>query len=216
VAARKPREAPEVVKERIEIAAIELFAVRGSDAVSVGQIASAVAMSSQAVLYHYGTKAALHEAVTARILAITGAWLSQFGAPDTLDVSLDGLTQLILDFASDNPWVPIAILRELLRSPDVAQPRFQEETLGWRSSIADALALGQQGGVVRPDLDARTWFDRIALMVLATLSFPQRSFPLEAGSAEEDALRAELRESVRIALTSVFVDPAPWLGGGDV
>jgi AcrR family transcriptional regulator len=197
VAARKPREAPEVVKERIEIAAIELFAVRGSDAVSVGQIASAVAMSSQAVLYHYGTKAALHEAVTARILAITGAWLSQFGAPDTLDVSLDGLTQLILDFASDNPWVPIAILRELLRSPDVAQPRFQ-------------------GGVVRPDLDARTWFDRIALMVLATLSFPQRSFPLEAGSAEEDALRAELRESVRIALTSVFVDPAPWLGGGDV
>ena len=30
---------------------------------------------------------------------------------------------------------------------------------------------------------------------------------------ESVALRAELRETVRIALTSAFVDPGPWLEG---
>jgi len=211
MARRKQREAPEIVKERIERAAIELFARRGSGAVSVAQIASAVGMSAQAVLYHYGTKAALHDAVTARILAVTASWLERFGSPDSLEVSVEGLTRLLVSFGTDNPWVPIVILRELLSSPDVAQPRFQEETLGWRTRIAEALEAGKQLGIVRPDLDAQRWFDRVALMLLGTLSFPFREYPLSPD--DEAAMTADLKEAVRIGLTSVFVTPDPWLDG---
>lgn len=213
MAQRKTREAPEVVKERVELAAIELFAARGADGVSVGQIAAAVGMSSQAVLYHYGSKAALHNAVTERILTVTTGWLAQFATPDDLTVSVDGLTDVLLGFVRDNPWVPTAILRELLREPDASQARFQDATIGWRNTIADAMRAGQEGGVIRPDLDARSWFDRVALMVLGSLSFPHRKHPLPPGSPESVALRAELRETVRIALTSAFVDPGPWLEG---
>ncbi|MCO4770661.1 MAG: TetR/AcrR family transcriptional regulator [Deltaproteobacteria bacterium] len=213
MAQRKTREAPEVVRERVELAAIELFAARGADGTSVGQIAGAVNMSTQAVLYHYGTKAALQDAVTVRILDITAGWLARFATPDNLEVSLDGLTEVLLGFVRDNPWVPTAILRELLRAPEVAQDRFQEATIGWRSTITEAMHQGQELGVIRGDLDARNWFDRVALMLLGSLSFPHRKHPLPPDSVEAVALRAELREAVRIALTSAFVDPTPWLEG---
>lgn len=211
MAQRKQREAPEVVKARIEFAAIELFALRGADAVSVAQMASAVQMSAQAVLYHYGTKANLHEAVTARVLGITSGWLARFGTPDSLEVSVDGLTRLLLSFAADHPGVPVVILRELLRSPEVAQTRFQTETIQWRQRISDGLEMGKTAGVVRQDLDAKRWFDRIALMLLATLSFPYRMRPLSVEMEHE--LRGEVTEAVRIALSSVFVAPDPWLAG---
>lgn len=210
---RKTREPPEIVKERVELAAIPLFADRGADAVSVAQIAAEVGMSSQAVLYHYGTKASLQAAVTERVLVITGEWLAHFTAPESLTVSLDGLTNLLMSFMQDHPRVPTAILRELLRSPDESEPRFQEATISWRSAISEALRQGQQGGVIRPDLDVERWFDRVALMLLGSMSFPQRTGPLRDGDPVTEALRAELRESVRIGLVSAFVDPDPWLEG---
>jgi len=213
---RKTREPPEVVKERVELAAIDLFAEWGADAVSVGQIASEVGMSSQAVLYHYGNKAALQEAVTARILDITARWLSRFASPDSLEVSVDGLTELLMGFVRDNPRVPKAILRELLRSPEASEARFQEATIGWRSAIAAALRQGQEGGIIRADLDADRWFDRVAFILLGSMSFPDRKGPLLDGHPDTESLRAELREAVRIGLTSAFVDPEPWLKGQGV
>jgi len=210
--ARKPREAAGVVKERIERAAMRLFALRGSGAVSVAHVAAEIGMSRQAVLYHYKTKQALRDAVITRALDAGQGWFLQFldtGGTPAFD--LESLTSHFMARYEQDPFVAGVILREIVEDPDEAGGRFQAESLPWRSNLNQLIEAAKDSGVVRADVDTDHWFDRTALMLVTTLALPPRSEPPVADSVEGQMLRRQVREAIRIALTSVLVDPSGWL-----
>ncbi len=209
---RKQREDAAVVRQRIEREAMRLFALRGSRAVSVQAIADAVSMSKQAVLYHYGNKEALRTAVLDRVVARVARWFERF-TTDAIgsDLHLDALADYFLASYLADPWIPGVVLREILEDPDGVAPALQDGTIGWRSKLVELIRGAQQIGVVRPDVDVDRFFDRTAMMLLATLSLPPRTEPPEPGSEDERELRLLIREVLRIALVSAFVDPSALL-----
>lgn len=209
---RKPREDAEVVRARVERAATRLFALRGSRAVSLQAIADAVGMSKQAVLYHYGSKENLRVAVLARVVARVATWFERFTTDAVgADLHLDALADYFLASYHDDPFLPGVILREILEDPDGVTPALQDGTIGWRSKLSELMGGAQQAGIVRADVDVDRFFDRTAMMLLATLSLPPRTEPPASGSADEVELRLQIREVLRIALVSAFDDPSPLL-----
>lgn len=209
---RKVREEAAVVRERVERTAMRLFALHGSSAVSVQAIADAVTMSKQAVLYHYGSKDAIRAAVLLRVTLRARAWVQVFTAPGT-SWTLPALVERVFDAYLADPFIPGVILREVLEDPSQAGLALEEGTLPWRDQVRDVVLSAQGAGLVRADLDATRYFDRIVLMLLATLALPPREAPPERGSPEAEELRRLLQETLRIALVSAMVDPDPLLRG---
>jgi len=210
---RKAREDAAVVKERIERAAMRLFALRGSGAVSVAHVADEVGMSRQALLYHYGTKQALRDAVVGRTLRAGERWFEGFVSGDGVRFDLDSLTEHFLNAYRADPYVPGVILREIVEDADSTTARFQAESLPWRSNLNALIEASKASGLIRPDVDADHWFDRTALMLVTTLALPPRDGPPEPGTEDAATLHRQVREAIRIALTSVLVDPTPLLSG---
>ena len=208
--ARKVREEAAVVRDRVERAAVRLFALHGSPAVSVQTIADSVAMSKQAVLYHYGNKEAIRAAVIQRVTLRARDWVHAF-TRDGADWSLDGLTERVFVAYIDDPFIPGVILREILEDPGQASPALHEGTLPWRDRVRTLIAGAQQRGVVRADLDAERYFDRIALMILSTLALPPRATPPARTGPEADEVRRQIRETIRIALVSALAEPQGFL-----
>jgi TetR/AcrR family transcriptional regulator len=207
---RKAREDAEVVRRRVECAAMRLFANHGSAAVSVQTLANAVGMSKQAVLYHYGTKEAIRAAVLARVTERVHAHVAAFegvGSP----LGLEALTSLVFEAWLSDPYLAGVILREVLEDPHEAGDTLQTGTLPIRKQVQGRLEAAQALGTVRADLDAVRWFDRIALAVLATLALPPRPAPPDPDGEEAAELRRRIRETMRVALVSALVDPEPQL-----
>lgn len=207
---RKTREDAAVVRDRVERAAMRLFALHGSSAVSVQAIADAVGMSKQAVLYHYGNKEAIRGAVLQRVTGRAQAWVEEFTADGT-ELSLATLTDRVFEAYLADPFIPGVILREVLEDPDQGGSTIQEGTLPWRERVQELLEAAQRAGVVRPDLDTERWFDRVALMLLSSLALPPREAAPPTDPEDADAIRAVIAETIRIALVSSLADPATLL-----
>lgn len=132
--------------------ALRLFASRGADAVSVRQIAEAAGVSPGLVIHHFGSKAALREAVDAHVVGIFDALLSDVGGSELSQSLVEAVLRRL---PADSP-VPSYLRRLLLSGSPAAALLFRRlytVSRAWIDRAAD-LGLLMRGG----DADVRTAF----------------------------------------------------------
>lgn len=133
--------------------ALELFAERGPDAVTVRDIAAAANVSPALVVHHYGSKAGLVEAVDDEVARVFDDALAAMAErPEDLaggPGAARGVAEILLASVPEGSPVP-AYLRRLLLSGDPVGhdlfKRWYDATLALLSSLGEA-------GVLRPTDD---------------------------------------------------------------
>ncbi|MEV8095053.1 TetR/AcrR family transcriptional regulator [Kitasatospora sp. NPDC085879] len=179
-------------------AATEVFAEAGYQRAKMSDVAGRVGVSEPVVFQNFGSKAAVFAAVldTAALRATqmmrewaaasgsTGAWLTQFLAPDHLtQVHARGTLSVLFSDAM-----------ALAADPTIARAA-RNANQAVAEVLTELLARGQQDGSVRPDLDPATaaWW---LLSLLASQGFRH------AASSEAERVEAGLAEMTLRLLTT--------------
>lgn len=93
--------------------AMELFAERGADAVTVRDIATAAGVSPALVIHHYKSKAGLREAVEERALETLTELLAGLAKSDGGTAETSSMAKMLAERLDDYPMLP-AYLRRML------------------------------------------------------------------------------------------------------
>jgi AcrR family transcriptional regulator len=148
-------------RERIVDVAVRFIARNGARGTSLADIAGEAGVSQTGLLYHFGTKDALLNAVLDRHLAFTEEWLWTDPDPGL------GILRVIADHIAGWPSEPqddpvfnilgmnTVVLAENVGDHTDLHPRLME---GYRTTIdrvAATLGADQQRGRMRTDVDAR-------------------------------------------------------------
>ncbi|HET9154035.1 MAG TPA: helix-turn-helix domain-containing protein [Solirubrobacterales bacterium] len=96
---------------RIRNAALEGFALRGVEATSIRDIASAAGVSSGLIQHHFRTKSGLRDAVDAHVLAIAADAIEAFDLDRPADQLLIEIGDRITEFVRDYPLVLLYVTR---------------------------------------------------------------------------------------------------------
>lgn len=196
-------------RERIVLAATRLMAQKGFGAISVNDVAHAVGTSKQALLYHYPSREALHEAVLAslvehsnrHLLLLAGA-LAGGG-----EVRLERAVAQIRDFFDATPHAARVILRELMDGEARSVKRLRAGVEPWLRLMLDALRQGQREGRIRHELDPEAAVTHVGMLLLTTFALR----PLEGwtGSSDAEWRERRLSEAVHIIERYLFTDAPP-------
>ncbi|WP_257460378.1 TetR/AcrR family transcriptional regulator [Archangium lipolyticum] len=210
VKASKPRAggAPTTeLRERIRREATRLIAQRGFGAISVNDVAQAVGISKQALLYHYPSREALHEAVVSSIVEQSNQHLllllSAFSGHGEERLAL-AMKQL-REFFDAEPDAARVILREVLDGDPTQVSRLQRSMEPWLRLVVDALRQGQREGRVRPELDAEAAVAHMGMLLLTSFALRKVGPWPEADDAEWR--ERWLSEAVLIIQRYLFTDP---------
>jgi|GEM_PF-238289 len=196
-------------RERILQEATRLIAQRGFGAISVNDVAQAVGISKQALLYHYPSREALHEAVVAsliehsnrHLLLLLGAFTGK--GEERLERAMAQIRQ----FFDTDPHAARVILRELLDGDRAQVARLSQGVEPWLRLMADTLRQGQQEGRIRLELDPEAAVAHVGTLLLTTFAL----LPLEGWTGVSDAEWRERRlgEVVRIIERYLFTPASP-------
>lgn len=192
-------------RAQIRDAALELFAEHGPDAVSVRQIAERSGVSTALVLYHYGSKAGLKEAVDDHAARVFGDLFDPDVAEQLAEQLSEGdATSLAEVFArSFPPDSPLpAYLRRLLLSGDPAGERLFQQ---WYEATRRMLDDAQQAGYVPPSDDPEV---RAAFMLANDLALITLRNPISAALGTDPMAGEGLRRWAREA--SVIYRDGVW------
>jgi len=153
-----PSEAPpkkkKLRKEEIVAEATRLFAERGYEGTSMGDLAERVGLRKASLFHHFESKDALYAAVLGELLAglqgvVSGALASQGTFAERLDMLTDALTRTL----SENPHAARLLIREAMDWGPIMRERLADqiqEVLEVASAFARA---GQAEGIFRTNLD---------------------------------------------------------------
>jgi AcrR family transcriptional regulator len=183
--------------------ATRLFADRSADAVSLQEIADAIGVSKQALLYHFGNKDGLVDAVLARILDEANKRLvSMIGSlahdeGERMEQALHELQGLL----DAEPAAARVILRILLDSGSTGAQRLLEGAKPWLRFMVDLIERGQKDGTIRPDLDAEAAVAQVGTLLLTNFALLSVHGFTDATPAKWRKRRlTELVRSVRVLL----------------
>ncbi len=160
----------QTARANIRASALELFALKGPDAVSIREIAAAAGVSPGLVLHHYGSKQGLRDAVDEHVAAffeiLTKGSMTDLAQPgaDTTGVT-SGFSELLVAHLPPGSPIP-AYLRRLLLSDDPAGRQI------FKTWYDLTLALTKQGiasGDMRPSSDPEVRAAFLMINDLATM-----------------------------------------------
>lgn len=203
-------------RAQIRDAALRLFADHGPDAVSVRQVAEAAEVSTALVLYHYGSKGGLEEAVESHAAA---------AFDDLLEIdNAEGLAQMMVaegdgmsvaeafasNFGADSP-LP-AYLRRLLLSGSPAGERLFGR---WYDATLVMLRAMREAGYAAPteDVEVRAAFLLASDLALVVLRDPIRA-ALGTDPLSGDGLARWAREATAVYRDGILT-PMPGAPGPD-
>ncbi|MDB4946662.1 MAG: Transcriptional regulator, TetR family [Labilithrix sp.] len=154
VAAGTPRKRRRLRKEEIVAEATRLFAERGFEGASMGDLAERVGLRKASLFHHFASKEALYQAVLGELLdnvrtAIMKASLAEGSFAERLDALSDGLT----DALAAQPYAARLLVREAMDYGTVMRGGLGEtinEVLSAGLAFARA---GQQAGEFKQELD---------------------------------------------------------------
>ncbi len=158
-------------RARIRDCALELFAAKGPDAVTVREIAAAAGVSPALVVHHYGSKEGLRAAVDGHVAGVFDEMFDAVVAdPSALSAGPDaagGLADLMLRALPEGSPVPAYLRRLLLAGDRTGRALFQ----GWFSASVAMTGQLVAAGVMRPTTDppVRTAFLLINDLALVLL-----------------------------------------------
>lgn len=190
-------------RSRILAAATELFGTRGVDAVSLDEIAVAVGVRKQTVLYWFANKDELVDAVFADAVAQMGAVIEAAvrAAPDDPLARVDSVVGAVFRAAVRTPSL-LGLMRELSRLPEARAARLREQLAPLVDRAVVYLGAEMDAGRVRRS-DPRLLASLAAATVTGIATDPEalRAVGWHADLVELRRLRNELRAFLRAALS---------------
>ena len=198
------RHDPEALRDQIRGAALRLFARNGYSGTSIQQIADAVGISKQLLLYHAVSKEALRQSV---VDDIARAWTELLprlleaitSPPDRLEGVIDALAAF-LDGHSEMARV---VLFELISDSGQVAANIEGTVRPWMQVAADLIRQRQAEGVFDPDADPEAFLVGIATLLLGTIALLDvTSTQWPVGTPTDVWRRRRLREAVRMVRAS--------------
>ena len=197
-------------KEEILAIATRLFAERGYEGASMGDLAEQVGLRKASLFHHYASKDDLYSAVLERLVSELGRLvLASALAPGPFAERLDRLSDAIFDAMIAEPCGARLLIREMMDWGPFAQTQFEAIAKPVLDASQAFLESGQAEGVARKQ-DARQLILTLTglhLLPFAIGNLIQHGFEIEPFSAEFIASRrSAAREHVR---NLVLVRPHP-------
>jgi AcrR family transcriptional regulator len=189
-------------RQRILDAAVDLFGRRGVDAVSLDEIARAVGVRKQTLLYWFASKDelvdAVLEAVAGELVVVIDAAIRS--APDDPLERIDAVVRAVFRPAVRRPAL-LGLVREVSRLPDAQADRLRHLVQPLVDRCAEYLALEMDKGRLRradPGLIAALAYATVT--GIATEPEVLRAVGWQQTPAGLRRLRDELRAFLRAAL----------------
>jgi AcrR family transcriptional regulator len=137
------------VEDRLQRAALTLFAQDGFDGTSVRAITGAAGANLGAVTYYFGSKRALYETVfEGEILPFREAVVEIGRGPGTPLERLEHIVRTFFQYLHEHPALPRLILQEIATAADLPEgPR--RALVSNHGTIAAVIAEGQREGSIR-------------------------------------------------------------------
>ncbi|MDP2306619.1 MAG: TetR/AcrR family transcriptional regulator [Pseudomonadota bacterium] len=188
------------LRGQIREAALRLFAQHGFLGTSIQQVADAVGISKQLLLYHYPSKEALRQSV---VDVITTAW-TEF-LPRLLDAisssheRMDLVSDELYTFLEEHADMARVVMLELVNDTGPLGARIEGDVRPWMQVAADFIRLRQREGSFRPDVDPEAFVVGMGTLLLGTIALLHvRGTDWPANAPTEEWRRRRLREAVRM------------------
>jgi len=193
------------VRQSIIEHATHLFARNGFDGTSIQAVAVAVGIKRPSLLYHFGSKDELREAV---IMQVLGHWKDEL--PNLMAAATSGEDRLqaglkaIIDFFRADPNRARLMVREMLDRPREMRALFIEHLRPWVSLVTDYIRQGQASGMVPSDLHPEAYIIQCVNMAVGTVASGELEAAMIADDGELDT-DTLVQELTRLARTGLFV-----------
>jgi AcrR family transcriptional regulator len=192
----------EDVPARILAQATELFAERGVAGTSLSAVAKAAGISKPTLVYHFGGKDGLRDAV---LTAIMEHWRAEVPrlmlAATSGGPRLDALLGALFDYFESDRARARVLVREILDRPESMRDRLRTHLQPLTRLLTEAIRMGQSSGQLRPDADPEAY---AVLVVCSALSIVAVGPEAAALISPEPDLRAQRAELIRMARVSLL------------
>jgi len=175
-------------RERILAAALTVFSARGVAGSSIQEVADAAGMSKQALMYHFPTKALLHEGVYTLLSTRLREGLPPVAA-ELVSRSMDRyrvVLEVVLRRFGDEPEVSRFLVFELLEAPEQLLGWLRVEASPWLGLIR---GVADQWQTEAEGVDVEAHVTMLVLMMLAHSALVPRTDPAWRGRVESAAAR---------------------------
>jgi AcrR family transcriptional regulator len=198
------------VPEKILVEATRLFAARGFEGTSLQDVADAVGVKKQSLLYHFPSKDELRRGVLERLLARWNDVLPRLLMASQASglAKFESITSELFEFFAVEPDRARLIVREMLDRPRDLRSLSTELIRPWVEVVTRYIELGKGLGQIRKDVDAEAYVLGVVTMALAAISTGEAFGAMMPGPAKKKPpVRKITKELVRMAMTSLF-EPA--------
>ncbi len=190
------------VRTRILREATRLFAAHGYDATPIQAVAVAAGVTRPTLVYHFGSKEGLRDAVLTALLDHWAAELPRLMAAATKGgPRLDALLDALFGFFRAEPALARLLLREMLDRPDDMGARLRNQLQPWTTLVVEAVRLGQGTGLLRADADPGAY---VTLVISAAIGVVAIGGHAGALTSPEPSVDAQVHELHRIARTALL------------
>jgi TetR/AcrR family transcriptional regulator len=196
------------VRTKILSEATRLFAAQGVDGTAIQEVADAVGVAKQTLLYHFPSKEALHKSVLENLLSrwneIVPRLLRAVSREDRFDAILDAT----IEFFAADPDRARLLLRETLDRPVEMRGLLVTHVAPWLGVIAESIAKAQETGAMRRYVDPEAYVLQVIHLVVGTFTtgvtlsslLNPNGHKKRGGAAVDARLTRELKRIARIAL----------------
>lgn len=195
------------VREKILLEATRLLAARGFEGTSLQDVADAVGVKKQSLLYHFPSKDELRRGVLERLLTRWNDVLPRLLMASQASglTKFESITSELFEFFAAEPDRARLIVREMLDRPSDLQELSRELIRPWVAVVTEYIELGKKLGQIRKDVDAEAYVLGVVTMALAAISTGDAFGSMMPGPAKKKPpVRKITKELVRMAMTSLF------------
>jgi len=194
----------ENVREKLLVAARELFFRYGYRAVSSRQIGAAAGVNFAMIRYYFGGKPGLYREILDQVIGPALDGLLSAGAPIPISLLLSKMARTW----AANPWMAGFILREVLTPDGPMRDMFLGEFLNNRIPLAQRLIQAAiDRGEVRSDLDPKL----LLLSMVSLAIFPYLGYAVTSRAFgvryDEESVERLLRHTTTLLLQGVTTAP---------
>ena len=188
--------------EQIIAAATRLFAARGVNGTSLQDVADAVGIRKQSLLYHVASKEDLRQRVLEHLLSRWNDVLPRLlMAATSSEGQFDAVLAETVQFFASDPDRARLLLREILDRPDDVRALLPTHVNPWVEVVSRAIRKGVERGTTARSVDPEAYVVSLINLVLSTIA----TADCMTAVADRQRLFSEL---ARIAKASLFL-PQP-------
>jgi len=186
--------------------ATRLFAARGVEATSLQEVADAVGVKKQSLLYHYANKDALHRAVLEALLSRWNDTLPRLLRAAAREDRFDAILDETIGFFVEDPSRARLLLREALDRPESMRALVAEFVSPWLAVLSENIKKAQEHGSIRKDVDAESYVVMVIHLVLGNVATAGTVSSIAVDSKSAKVPERIVREVKRMARAALMAD----------